>query len=217
MAKKLFFVIGAPGSGKTTNASIIAKRHSEHIVHYSTGDMLRDEISSGSELGKRISSYIKKGELVPHEIIMHTVIMAIKYAPVDIVLIDGFPRSVEQMKAFDLMLQDEQEVELMSVIELKAGMEVAKERILDRALETTPGQKRTDDSEDVFYDRMAIYRASLSEIRSFYNSKKLLKVIDGEKPLDIVVSVMELFIMSRSNVAETQVLSEDSHRTVCIG
>ena len=61
MAKKLFLVIGAPGSGKTTDASIIAKRHKEHIVHYSTGDMLRDEIASGSELGELINTYIKKG------------------------------------------------------------------------------------------------------------------------------------------------------------
>lgn len=200
MAKQLFLVIGAPGSGKTTDASIIAKKHKEHIVHYSTGDMLRDEIASGSDLGRMINSYIKKGELVPLEIIMDTVITAIKYAPVDVVIIDGFPRTVEQMKVFDKLLQDEEKIKLVSVIEVKVGMEVARKRIMGRADEATPGQKRVDDSEEIFYDRMALYKAPLSAIQNFYTDKKLLKVIDGEQELEVVVSIMELFILSRSDV-----------------
>ena len=56
--KKLFLIIGAPGSGKTTDASIIAEKNSDQIVHYSTGDMLREEVASGSELGQTIESYI---------------------------------------------------------------------------------------------------------------------------------------------------------------
>jgi adenylate kinase len=55
--KKLFLIIGAPGSGKTTDAELIAKRNSDTIVHYSTGDLLRAEVASGSELGKTIKSY----------------------------------------------------------------------------------------------------------------------------------------------------------------
>ncbi|MFT7880700.1 MAG: adenylate kinase [Sulfurimonas sp.] len=213
MAKKLFLVIGAPGSGKTTDASLIAKKHKEHIVHYSTGDMLRDEIASGSKRGETISSYIKKGELVPLDIIMDTVITAIKYAETDVVMIDGFPRSVEQMKVFDALLSKEEGIELVSVIEVSVSEEVAKARILGRASEAAPGQLRADDKEEVFNERMKIYTGPLEEIRTFYREKKVLKVIDGEKPLDIVVSMMELFILSRTNIPSVHV-ANDSYRAV---
>ncbi|MDM5271708.1 adenylate kinase [Sulfurovum sp. zt1-1] len=215
MAKKLFLVIGAPGSGKTTDANLIASRHKEHIVHYSTGDMLRDEIASGSKLGETINSYIKQGELVPLEIIMDTVITAIKYAPTDVVVIDGFPRSIEQMKAFDDILSMEDDIHLVSVIEVRVCEEIARERILGRAAEAAPGQIRSDDKEEVFYERMKIYNEPLEAIQEFYTEKRLLKVIDGEKPLDIVVSMMELFILSRTSVPSIHI-SNDSYRAVRI-
>jgi adenylate kinase len=215
MAKKLFLITGAPGSGKTTDASMIAKRHSDHIVHYSTGDMLRDEIASGSELGKEINAYIKKGDLVPLDIIMNTIITAIKYAPTDVILIDGYPRSVEQMEVFDKFLEEECDIELVSVIEVRVSQEVARERILGRAAEAEAGQKRADDSEEVFNDRMKIYTDPLAEIQKFYSDQRLLKVIDGEKPLDIVVSMMELFILSRTNILSVHSYN-DSYRKVSI-
>ena len=62
--KQLFLIIGAPGSGKTTDAELIASRNSDRISHYSTGDMLRAEVSSGSERGKIIDSFISKGLIV---------------------------------------------------------------------------------------------------------------------------------------------------------
>jgi len=108
--KKLFLIIGAPGSGKTTDASIIAEKN-DNIVHYSTGDMLREEVGSGSELGKEIESYISKGALVPLEIIVNTIVSAINNAPVANVLIDGYPRSVEQMIAFDKLVAKEDNIE----------------------------------------------------------------------------------------------------------
>jgi adenylate kinase len=192
--KKLFLIIGAPGSGKTTDASLIAERHPESIVHYSTGDMLRKEVASGSELGKTIESYISKGALVPLDIIIDTIISAIKHAPKDIVLIDGYPRSVEQMKALDEILQKEDEIKLVSVIEVRVSEEVAKERILGRAAEAEVA--RSDDSVEVFYDRMKIYNEPLAEIQRFYTDKNLLKVIDGERTLDVIVDEMDTFVQS---------------------
>jgi len=193
--KKLFLIIGAPGSGKTTDASIIAEKN-DNIVHYSTGDMLREEVGSGSELGKEIESYISKGALVPLEIIVNTIVSAINNAPVDNVLIDGYPRSTEQMTAFDELVSKEDNIELASVIEVRVSEEVAKERILGRAADAKPGEERSDDSIEVFWDRMKIYTDPLAEIQDFYTEKNLLKVIDGARTLEVVVADMETFVKS---------------------
>ena len=195
MKKKLFLIIGAPGSGKTTDASIIAGRHTDSIIHYSTGDMLREEVASGSELGKTIDGFITQGALVPLNIIMDTIISAIKNAPTDVVLIDGYPRSVEQMHALDEVLKKETEIELVSVIEVRVSEYVAKERILGRAAEAEV--VRSDDSLEVFFDRMKIYTTPLREIQIFYTEKNLLEVIDGERTLDLIVKEMEMFVLNK--------------------
>ncbi|WP_292660386.1 adenylate kinase [Nitratifractor sp.] len=197
MAKKLFLIIGAPGSGKTTDAEIIAKRNPDTIVHYSTGEMLRQEVASGSELGKEIDSYISKGALVPLEIVINTIVGAVKNAPRDIVLIDGFPRSTEQMKALDEILKEEKDVKLSAVIEVRVSEEVARERILGRAEESEV--KRSDDNVEVFKHRMKIYLDPLPEIEKFYESKGLLKVIDGERPIEPIVDEMEAFIKAKAS------------------
>jgi adenylate kinase len=193
--KKLFLLIGAPGSGKTTDASLIASKHSNTIVHYSTGDMLREEVASGSELGQTIESFISKGALVPLNIIVDTIISAINQAPVDTVLIDGYPRSVEQMTALDEIVAKEDNIELTSVIEVRVSEQVAKDRILGRAADAKEGEQRSDDSIEVFYDRMKIYIDPLAEIQAFYTNNGLLQVINGERELEPIVAEMEAFVL----------------------
>ena len=189
MKKKLFLIIGAPGSGKTTDAELIAQ-HNENISHYSTGDMLRAEVASGSERGKEIDKYISKGEIVPINIVIETILNAIKSAPTDVVIIDGYPRSIEQMVELDKYLQKTDDVELVSVIEVEVSKETARERVLGRA-------RGADDNEKVFENRMKVYTEPLEEIRNFYKSKNLLKVISGEDTIENIVNNMEQFISAK--------------------
>lgn len=188
--KKLFLIIGAPGSGKTTDAEIIAERNSDDIIHYSTGDLLRAEVSSGSERGKRIDSFISRGLIVPIEIAIETITSAIKAAPSDVILFDGYPRSLEQMNELNKFLESDSDVELVSVIEVVVSEEVARERVLGRS-------RGADDKVEVFNNRMSVYTEPLADIQSFYQSKNLLKKIDGERTIDAIVDEMELYLESK--------------------
>ncbi len=187
--KKLFLIIGAPGSGKTTDAELIAKQNDE-ITHYSTGDMLRGEVASGSELGLEINNYISKGLIVPIKIAITTIVNAIKNAPTDIIIIDGYPRSIEQLNALDEYLQNDISLELSSVIEVHVSEETARDRVLGR-------NRGADDNTEVFYNRMKVYTEPLAEIQTFYNAKNLLHVISGEGNIEEIVSEMGSFIFSK--------------------
>ena len=187
--KKLFLIIGAPGSGKTTDAELIAEKN-ENITHYSTGDMLRAEVASGSALGQEISSYISKGLIVPIEIAITTITNAIKNAPTDIVILDGYPRSIEQMDALESFLSANDSIILTNIIEVEVSEETARDRVLGRA-------RGADDNTEVFNNRMKVYTEPLAEIQVFYSEKDLLKVISGEGTIEAIVAEMEAFINSK--------------------
>lgn len=192
--KKLFLIIGAPGSGKTTDAELIAAKHN-NITHYSTGDMFRAEVLSGSQRGAIIDTYISAGNIVPIDIAIETILTAIKNASTDVVIIDGYPRSIEQMVELDKYLIKENEVQLINVIEVEVSQETAFHRVLGRAADADV--VRADDNEKVFLNRMKLYTEPLSEIKTFYTQKELLKVISGEGTIKEIVSQMDEYIQSK--------------------
>lgn len=192
--KKLFLIIGAPGSGKTTDAQLIAAKY-DNITHYSTGDMFRAEVSSGSKRGQIIDTFISAGNIVPIDIAIETIVGAIKKAPTDVVVIDGYPRSGEQMTELDKYLENEPEVELVNVIEVEVSRETAFQRVLGRAADAQV--VRDDDNEEVFLNRMKLYTDPLAEIQEFYTQKNILKIINGEGTIEEIVNEMDKFIQSR--------------------
>ena len=192
--KKLFLIIGAPGSGKTTDAELIAAKH-ENITHFSTGDMFRAEILSGSQRGQIIDTYVSAGNIVPIDIAIETIIGAIKKAPTPIVVIDGYPRSVEQMQELDNYLINEKEVELVNVIEIEVSQNTAFQRVLGRAADADV--VRADDNEEVFLNRMKLYIEPLEEIQNYYRKKNILKIISGEGTIEEIVSEMDSFVQSK--------------------
>ena len=192
--KKLFLIIGAPGSGKTTDAELIAAKHN-NITHYSTGDMFRAEVLSGSQRGAIIDTYISAGNIVPIDIAIETILTAIKNASTDVVIIDGYPRSIEQMVELDKYLIKENEVQLINVIEVEVSQETAFHRVLGRAADADV--VRADDNEKVFLNRMKLYTEPLAEIKAFYTQKELLKVISGEGTIKEIVSQMDEYIQSK--------------------
>jgi adenylate kinase len=183
MPKKLILLIGAPGSGKTTDAIAIAKNH-DNITSYSLGELLKDEAKKDTKTGKISRGFLEKGDLVPTGIVLDTICGAIQNSPTQIVLIDGFPRKEKQMKLFGDLVADVNRVDLYSVIEIRVGRKVAKARV--KALENL--------NEDVFCHSMDIYEKTIAEIEEFYNKDGLLKVIDGERDSSVVIADIDTFL-----------------------
>ena len=150
-------------------------------------------MASGSELGQTIKSYIDNGNLVPLEIVINTIKSAIEKAPKDIVLIDGFPRSVEQMKALDEMLKNTDDIELVSVIEVEVSEDVARERVLGRA-------RGADDNVEVFNNRMKVFTEPLKDIQDFYSAQGKLIKINGERTIEEIVDEMEQVIKEKAGI-----------------
>jgi adenylate kinase len=164
-------IFGPPGAGKGTQAKLIKKKYG--IPHLSTGDIFRNAIKNETELGKQVKSMLDAGELVPDEKVTKLVRQELedsKYE--DGYVLDGFPRTEGQAKAYDDFL-DEQNESLDAFILLKVPREILISRIMNR------NEGRSDDTEEKIKKRLEVFWDETSPVQKYYERQGLVTEIDG--------------------------------------
>jgi adenylate kinase len=183
--------LGPPGAGKGTQAKMVAAK--QHIPQLSTGDMLRAAIAAGTELGQRCKSVMDAGQLVSDEIV--TGIIGERIAMEDCrngFLLDGFPRTVRQAELLDELLRDANR-KVNVVLELTVDDEELINRLNSRIRQTREagGEVRSDDNEETFRRRLAVYNEQTAPLVPYYEKQGLLKKVDGMQPIDDVTRDIE--------------------------
>jgi adenylate kinase len=166
-------LLGAPGSGKGTQASQLAEATGAR--HISTGDLLRAEVAADTELGRRVASYLDAGELVPDDVLLGLTLPLIEAAAADSgYLLDGFPRSVEQ--AGELAERISEPAAVRRVVFLSVPRPELVSRLLHRAAE----QGRSDDTAEVIERRLQVFEDETSSLIDYYRRARLLATVDGD-------------------------------------
>ena len=180
-------LLGPPGSGKGTQAQRLISRRG--LVQLSTGDMLRDHIAKGTELGKKAKEIMDRGELVADSIILAMIRERLE-SPAGMagVIFDGFPRTVAQAEGLDAML-DELGQRIHAVIELEVDEEEMVERVEKRAKET--GGERSDDNAETMKKRLKVYEEQTAPILPYYAAQGLVEPVDGMQGMEEVAEQID--------------------------
>ena len=206
-------MLGAPGSGKGTIGKILS--HDLNLVHVSTGDIFREQINKGTELGNKIQSYMSSGALVPDELVIETVKARLLEKDVENgAILDGFPRTVAQAEALRDFLKENKPDAKRVAIELDVPDDEIIRRVVNRLIctnkscgaiynkETKPPKvenicdvcgselkKRDDDNEETISKRLVIYHENSNDLIEFYRKNNALCSV---KPKEVEVAVREI-------------------------
>ena len=191
----IIILLGPPGAGKGTQAVRLEKNRG--FTQLATGDMLRQAIVNGTELGLRAKSVMDSGQLVDDEIILGMIGERLGSDECKKgVILDGFPRTLVQAEGLDEMLAGMgRKIDL--VIEIQVDERVLADRIIGRAKEST--EVRGDDTVEVLQSRMAVYHESTAPIIPYYEKRGKISVVDGMRPMDEVASAIDAILDSRGS------------------
>ncbi len=171
-------IFGPPGSGKGTQSEMIIGKFG--LEHISTGEILRAEIKSNSDLGKIAASFIDRGELVPD----HTIVGMLEnrldvLGAVKGVVFDGFPRTIEQADALKELLNKRNES-----IDVMLNLEVENEELITRLLKRGETSGRSDDNLETIEHRIQVYECQTAPVIGFYKQEGTYRGIDGHGTVD---------------------------------
>lgn len=192
-------IFGAPGSGKGTQSDRLIDEYGLH--HISTGEVLRDNIARGTELGKIADSYISKGQLIPDDLMIRVLAHVLDNNPDKTakgVIFDGFPRTIEQAKALKKML-----AERGSKVHAVIGLDVDEDELVRRMLHRGETTGRADDNIDTIRQRLKVYHSQTSPLRDYYINEGKFHAIDGNGDVD------EIFDNIRRSLEERTLNSSD--------
>ncbi len=180
-------IFGAPGSGKGTQSDKLIEHYK--LFHISTGDVLRDNIRRGTDLGKTAKGYIDQGQLVPDELIIDILAQVLdenKDKATEGVIFDGFPRTIPQAEALEGLL-----AERGTQIDAVVGLEVPEEELIKRILLRGQQSGRSDDNEETARKRLDTYHNQTSPLKAYYEQQGKYRAINGLGTIDGIFDLIK--------------------------
>lgn len=180
-------IFGAPGSGKGTQSDKLIEHY--HLFHISTGDVLRDNMRRGTELGKVAKGYIDQGQLVPDELIIDLLAQVLdenKENATQGVIFDGYPRTIPQAEALEQMLADRG-----THIDAVVGLEVPEDELVRRILLRGQMSGRADDNEETARKRLEVYHNQTSPLKAYYEEQGKYRAINGLGSIDGIFDLIK--------------------------
>ncbi|MDR2685062.1 MAG: adenylate kinase [Prevotellaceae bacterium] len=193
---KTIVLFGAPGSGKGTLSALIAQEY--NFMHLSTGDILRAETASKSDLGKLVDSYVSKGALVPDELIINILAKKIdKNIEAEGIILDGFPRTAAQAEALDEMLEKRGKK-----VDLMVDINVAEKTLFNRLVLRGATSGRADDTPETIKKRLNVYRKQTEPVKMHYKCAKRYFSADNNGSVEECFEQIKSLMHSTFNITK---------------